>query len=389
MANEGVAKWFGLRRPNFILDPRTDSAFYARRTGIDIPSIVEGLQVDLVTGVSPKRFFWGIYGGGKTHTLFKVSKELESIIPIRPIYVECPNVGRRSTFLHLYHDGIMASMGQDFIIELLEKLIDKIGLVRPDELEKRIREVIEDIDLSKAVASLLGADSSRRLSFWKYLCGIKVTARDLTELSQTEDLTEIEPTRLASIIMAIGKVIKEVEQKTLVLILDELDRLGAVTDEPSALSFQNVFRVLVDPNQKDVAIIMGCTAGQLREVPEPVFGDTSERAALGPVLSKFGRHNLIAVQTMDPNDIDLFIKEVINYVREPNIDVQQRVAELKKDISETLEPDFFPITKEAIETLKGILGGNTTPREITLRMTQAAGKAYLMKKSIITRDLIG
>jgi len=389
MANEGIAKWFGLRRSNFILNPRTDAAFYATRTGVDIPSIVENLQVDLVTEVSPKRFFWGIYGGGKTHTLFKVSKELENITPIKPIYVECPNVGRNSKFLHLYHDGIMASMGQDFVVGLFEKFIEKIGLVRRDELERRIKEVIEDIELSKAIASLLGATPSKKVSFWRYLCGGKTIAKDLDELAQTEDLTEAEPTKLAGIIIAIGKVVKEVEGKNLVLILDELDRLLTVTDIASALSFQNAFRILVDPIQKDVAIIMGCTAGQLREVPEPVLGDTSERAALGPVLSKLGRHNLIEIQQLEPNDIDSFIKEVINYVREPNIDVRQRVAELKEDISETLEPDFFPITKEAIEALKAILGGNTTPREITLRMTQAAGKAYLMKKPVITRDVIG
>lgn len=388
MGNEGIAKWFGLKRSNFILDPRTDSDFYAKRTGIDINSIVNNLQVDLVTDVSPKRFFWGIYGGGKTHTLFKVSKELEKYISIYPIYVECPNVSKKSTFLHLYHDGIMTSMGQDFIITLFKELIKKIGLVDREELERRIRGIIDNAELAKAIASLLGADSLKLLSFWRYLSGVSVPQRDLAELGQTEDLTNAEPTKLASIAIGIGKVIKEVRRKILVLILDELDRLQIVTDEASALSFQNAFRILSDPNQKDVAIIMGCSAVSMNEIPD-AFGQAGERAALGPVLSKIGRSNLIEIPQLNPNDIDQFIKEVIEHLREPEVDISKKIKEIKKSSQEDFSSEFFPFSNEAIEALKSALGHAMTPREITLKMTQAIGKAFLMKKTFVSQDVIG
>jgi len=387
MANEGIAKWFGLKRSNFILDPKTDSDFYARRTGIDINSIVNNLQIDLVTDVSPKRFFWGIYGGGKTHTLFKVSKELEKHISIYPIYVECPNVSKKSTFLHLYHDGIMASMGQDYITDLFKELIRKIGLVDRDELERRIRAIIDNAELSKAIASLLGADPLKYLSFWRYLSGVSVPSRDLGELGQTEDLTNAEPTKLAAIIIGIGKVIKGVQGKTLVLLLDELDRLQIVTDEASALSFQNAFRILSDPNQKDVATIMGCSAVSMNEIPD-AFGQAGERAALGPVLSKIGRSNLIEVPQLNQNDIDEFIKEIVEYLREPGVDISKKIAEAKKGSREDFDLNFFPFSKEAIEALKSALGHAMTPREITLKMTQAIGKAFLMKKPFVTQDVI-
>ena len=118
----GVAEWFGLKRPNFILDPNKDADFYAPRTGVDIPKLIEGIQVNLVTERPPKRFFWGIYGGGKTHTLFHISRQLEKLLDIYPVYVECPSVPKKSTFIHLYHDGIMASMGQDFVLEMFKDL---------------------------------------------------------------------------------------------------------------------------------------------------------------------------------------------------------------------------------------------------------------------------
>jgi len=386
MATEGIAGWFGLSRSNFILDPEADADFYAKRTRVDIQSIVESLRIDLVTELPPKRLFWGLYGGGKTHTLFKVTKELAKLINICPVYVECPNLAKKSTFVHLYHDGIMASMGQDFICKLFEDLIEDIGLVKREELLKKLKEVIGDEELSRAVASLLGADPNKKLAFWRYISGVSVPQRDIADLGQTQDLTTAEPAKLAEIIVIIGKVLKSIKKQTLVLILDELDRLEYVGDE-TGTTFQNAFRKLMDPNQRDVAVLMGCSAGNLKELPD-VFGVRTVED-LGPVISRLGQTGLIEISQVNPEDADVFIKAIIQYLRKQNLNINERITELKQKISETIEPDFFPFTKESIEALKGTLRGIMTPREIIQRMTQAAGKAYLMQKPIITKDVIG
>lgn len=386
MITEGIAEWFGLSRSNFILDPEADADFYAKRTRVDIQSIVESLRIDLVTELPPKRLFWGLYGGGKTHTLFKVTKELAKLIKIYPVYVECPNLAKKSTFVHLYHDGIMASMGQDFICKLFEDLIEDIGLVRREELLKKLKGVIGDEELSRAVASLLGADPAKKLAFWRYISGVSVPQRDIADLGQTQDLTTAEPAKLAEIIVIISKVLKSIRKETLVLILDELDRLEYVGDE-TGTTFQNAFRKLMDPNQRDVAVLMGCSAGNLRELPD-VFGVRTVED-LGPVISRLGQTGLIEISQVNPEDVDVFIKAIIQYLRKQDLNINERIAKLKQKIGETIEPDFFPFTKESIEALKGTLRGIMTPREIIQRMTQAAGKAYLMQKPIITKNVIG
>lgn len=381
MANEGIAKWFGLKRPNFILNPKDDADFYARRTRVDIPSLVESLRTDLVTELPPKRLFWGVYGGGKTHTLFTLCVELGEIIAIRPVYVECPNLSKKATFLHLYH-GIVTSMGRDFVVGLFEELIRNIGLVQREDLLKKLEEMLEDEELSRAIASLLGADPSKKLSFWRYISGVSVPPRDLADLGQTQGLTEAQPAKLAQFVIILGKVLKQVNNQTLVFILDELDRLLYVGEETGS-TFEDAFRKLVDPNQRDVSILMGCSARNIKELPA-VFG-----GEVGPVLTRIGKSGLIEIPEIDSNDVDTFIKEVIDYVRDKSVDITQRIKEIESEISENLEPDYFPFTKEAIETLKGNLTGIMTPREIEQRMTQAAGKSYLMKKPVITRDIIG
>jgi len=381
MANEGIAKWFGLKRPNFILNPKDDAGFYAPRTRVEIPSLVESLQTDLVTEVPPKRLFWGRYGGGKTHTLFKLSIELGRMIPIHPIYVECPNLSKKATFLHLYH-GIMTSMGQEFVVGLFEELLEDIRLVRREELLKELDKTLNDEELSRAVASLIGADSSKKLSFWRYISGVAVPQRDLGDLGQAQGLTEAQPAKLAQLLIVVGKVLKKVKKQTAVFILDELDRLVWVGEETGS-TFVDAFRKLVHVNQRDAAILMGVSAVRIQDLPD-VFGGEA-----GPVLSHIPPNNRIEIPELEPNDVDEFIKKVINYVRDPSVDISQRIKKIEPGISEKLKLDFFPFTEEAIEALKGTLRGIMTPREIEQRMTQAAGKSYLMKKPVITRDIIG
>lgn len=381
MAN-GVAEWFGLERPNFILDPRADAEFYAPRAEIDIFKLMEGLQVNLVTERPPKRFFWGRYGGGKTHTLLHLAKRMENLTPICPVYVECPSVPKKSTFHHLYHDGIMGSMGQDFIVKLFEDLIDSIGTVRHERLLQQLKEITGDEELSRAIASLLGAQADKKLSFWRYISGVNLPARDLADLGQTQSLADVIPSKLAETVICIGRVIKRIENKTLILILDEIDRLQYVTDEYGMSTYEEAFRRLVDENQRDLAILMGCSAHDIRYLPELFRGEG------GPILSRIGAHNIIEIHEISPDSVDRFIKAILGHVVNRE-NAEQKVSELKRNIDETLEVDSFPFTKEAIEAIKATLRGAMTPREITQRMSDAAGKAFLMKRAVVTREIIG
>lgn len=377
----GVAQWFGLRRPNFILDPRQDADFYAPRTRVDIPGLIEGIQINLVTDRPPKRFFWGMYGGGKTHTLFHISRQLEKILSIHPVYVECPSVPKRSTFIHLYHDGIMASMGQDFVLDMFKDLIASIGTVRFEELLAKLKQVLQDEELSRAVSSLLGARPDKELTFWRYISGVSVPTRDLAELNLTQALADTIPSRLANIVIIIGRVLKKTKGKTLVLILDEIDRLKTVADEYGASTYEEAFRRLVDENQRDVAIIISCSAVSLRDVPD-VIGTEA-----GPILSRIGPHNVIEISEISANDVDTFIAKILEHIVDKGV-AENKVRGLQGRENETLEVELFPFTKEAVEVLKGKLRGTMTPREITQRMSDAAGRAFLMKREAITSDII-
>lgn len=369
---------FGLARPNFILDPVLDWECFARRD-INVSAIVEGLQIDLVTQLAPKRLLWGPYGGGKTHLLYRTLNELGKLTSIHPVRVECPDLSKRAGFNDLYRDGVMPVLGEEAVISLFERAIEQVPVARRDEYLRRLRESLGDEPLSKAVAQLMNPNFER-LRLWAWLSGIPLSRGELSDLGQTQDLASAEPARLAEMIVLIGKVMKRVDGKTLVLCLDEMERMRAVGVD-SINTFVTGFTRLMDPNQRDVAVLLGCSAQLFDEMPD-IF------ARNGPVVSRLGSQATIEVPHIPDPDVDSFICQVIAYVRDKKANIAELMAQAKETRGEQLTLDFFPFTAEALQSMKSRLSRDMTPREITIAMTQAAGRAHLVGRLCVTSDLI-
>ncbi len=369
---------FGLARPNFILDPAQDWECFARKD-INVGAIVEGLQIDLVTRLAPKRLLWGPYGGGKTHTLYRTLHELGKLTEIHAVRVECPDLSKRSVFNDLYRDGIMPVLGEDSVVGLFERAIEKVPVARRDEYLRRLREFLGDEPLSKAVAQLMNPNFER-LRLWAWLSGVAMGRGELNDLGQTQDLATAEPARLSEMLILIGRVMKRIDGKTIVLCLDEMERMKAVGPDAIA-TFVTGFTRLMDPNQRDIAVLLGCSAALFDEMPD-IF------ARNGPVVSRLGGQATIEVPHIPDPDVDSFISQVIGFVRDPQARVSDLTAAARKTTKEHLDEPFFPFSNEALQAMKSRLSRDMTPREITISMTQAAGKAHLVSRLCVTSDLI-
>ena len=370
---------FGLGRPNFILDPLRDSECFGR-TDIPINEIVQGLQIDLVTKLAPKRLLWGPYGGGKTHTLYRTLRELGQLIAIHPVRVECPDLSKRSVFNDLYRDGIMPVFGEDTVVGLFERVTEAVPVARRDEYLRRLREYLGDEPLAKAVAQLMNPNFER-LRFWAWLSGVSMSRGEIGELGQTNDLASAEPARLSELIVLIGRVMRRVDGTTLVLCLDEMERLTDVGLD-SIATFVTGFTRLLDPNQRDVAVLLGSSASQFDEMPD-LF------ARNGPVVSRLGAHATIEVPHIPDPDVDGFIRTVIDYVRSDDRTISTLADSARQTTTETIEDAYFPFTTQALQAIKSRLSRDMTPREITIVMTQAAGRAHLLGRPCVTSDHVG
>src|SRR5207302_3077722 len=236
----------------------------------------------------------------------------------------------------------------------------------------------EDEEIAKAAIRMIDPNFEQ-LKLWRWISGVAVSRQDLTDLGQTQDLTQTEAARLAEVICLFGRLLRELRQKTLVLILDEMERLRNIGPE-TITTFTSGFTRLVDPNQTNVCILIGASASVESEMVE-VF------SANGPVATRLGSHAHIEIPSLNDPDVDDFIRGVIEYVRDPAADLD---ALLKKASAnkETIKRDFFPFTNDAIDALKSHLTQMMTPREITMKMTRALGRAHRGSKAAVTSDCV-
>jgi Cdc6-like AAA superfamily ATPase len=375
--NQPVSARFGMTRENFILDPVLDTRCFAR-DDIPIQQIAHGLDIDVVTGLAPKRLISGPYGAGKTHTLMRTMDELAKLAKIHPIRIECPDLAKRSRFHDLYREGIMRTMGQDFVLGLMEEVVQKIGFRNRDVLRLELKKWFRDEEIAKAAEQLYNPNFDR-LKLWRWISGVGLSRGDLDLLGQTQDLTETEAARLADILIMLGRLLRELRQQSLVLILDEMERLKSIGPE-TITTFMSGFTRLVDPNQTSVCILIGASAALESEMVD-IFSGAS------PVTSRLGKDSMIDIPALHDPDVNRFIERVTEYVRDQKFDVSQAISEAAKDTDEKLTKETFPFSAEAMEALKSKTQ-LLTPREITLQMTRALGRAHRLQKSVITSDCV-
>ena len=375
---ELIAGRYGLTRDNFILDPIQDFDCFAR-DDIAVQDIAEGLDIDLVTGLAPKRLVWGPYGGGKTHMLMKTMSELSKLTDIAPIRIECPDLSRKSRFHDLYREGIMRGLGEGFVVGLMEDVVREVGFKRPEELRAELARWFGDEEVGKAAEQLYNPNFDR-LKLWRWISGVGMSRADLDILGQTQDLTQAEAARLADFVVMIGKLLKRLKGRTLVLILDEMERLNTIGPEVIT-TFISGFSHLVDPNQREVSVLIGASAALQTEMVE-IFGGTS------PVMSRLGEDVKIEISALPTEQyVDEFVEKVLFFLRKTDFDVLEATRAATVSTGEAVEARFYPFSVDAVEAMKAKLS-TLTPRAITMQMTRALGRAYRRKLKVITTECV-
>ena len=365
-----VSERFALKRSNFVLNPEKDFGCFARKD-IDVQGLTEGLRIDLVTDLAPKRLFFGPYGAGKSHTLIFTAKKLEQLSPITTVRMECPNLTRKAKFIDLYREGIMRTLGAKMVLGLFEALVNQAFLKPREERATYMLETLTDEELVRASTKLIDEEFDRDL-FWRWFSGVALSKTELEGLRVTGDLTSAEPARLASFLGVVGRLCKRFGPKnTLLFVFDEMERLQDL-DGDSVGNFMTAFTKLADPLQTDVAIVIGYSADQADELHE-LF------SLRGPVGSRIGRAATTEIKVLPERQIEEFVQGIIQFLRDEAL-FKDRYAQAEADAAaneEGLAPEIYPFTRRALQTLKSRLADALTPRDIELSMTHAAGRAHI------------
>jgi hypothetical protein len=269
-------------------------------------------------------------------------------------------------------------MGQDFVLGLMEEVIRKVGFRSRDDLRVELKKWFQDEEVAKAAEQLYNPNFER-LKLWRWISAVGLSRADLDLLGQTQDLTETEAARLADVLIMLGRLSRELRHQTLVLILDEMERLKSIGAE-TITTFMSGFTRLVDPNQTSVSVLIGASAAVESEMVDIFSGNS-------PVTSRLGNDAMIDIPALHDPDVNSFVQRVTVYLRDPGFDLSAAVEQSQGSTQEKVTKETFPFSQEAVEALKSRTQ-LLTPRAITLQMTRALGRAHRMQKSAITSDCV-
>ena len=124
-----------------------------------------------------------------------------------------------------------------------------------------------------------------------------------------DDLVSVDPTRSVGILMTIGRLFRLLQEKTLVLVFDELDRTKNLNVEAS-MTFSTAFTRLTEPGQTDLSVFFSLSAARLDELPDMLTE---------PVRNRIGRENIIEIPGMTQDDVTPFITDLVRYVRSGSV----------------------------------------------------------------------
>ena len=368
-------------RNNFEIYADKDLDFYVPRSGVDIDSITKKVQNDLITDRCPKRFVNGPYGAGKTHTLFAVTTALKHVLSETPydveiIYVSAPDFPRNARFLDLYAH-VLKIIGKPKILALFQKLVQdflkqKIGWKR-DELATAIHKKLGEVNYD--LASVLSISLPDETLVWRWLLGSTSSSSELTTLGVSSHLKAADPQMLVRILETIGKLFEIYEKKKLIILLDECERWEDLSND--ALDSLNLgFLRLADKSNKHVSVIWSISI-------EAGGWETETTVLEKAVLDRISPRNIIEIPTLNLSDAERFMKDVIQYVRDPKCNVESKVSE--NPPSENVNASAYPFSKEALDQILASIPEESqlTPRRLIEALSNAVGNAALDKSPYV------
>lgn len=368
-------------RNNFEIDAETDSDFYVPRSGLDIDTITKNVQNDLITDRCPKRFVNGPYGVGKTHTLFTVTSALRRALAKTPfgveiVYISAPDFPKNARFLDLYAH-MLNTIGKPKILTLFQKLYqdfmrEKIGW-KKDELAIAVHKKLDEVNFDLATA--ISVNSPDENLIWRWLVGGTGSGSELTSLGLSSHLSEADPQMLVRILEIIGKLFEIYEKRKLIILLDECERWEDLSDAARG-SLNLGFLRLADKKNKHVSVIWS--------ISTEAGGWEAETTVLEKaVIDRIQPRNVIVIPTLDLADAKKFMKDVIQFVRDPKCDVKSKTK--AHPPSEKVDATTYPFSEDALEQ---ILAGipeesQLTPRRLIEALTNAVGNAALEESKYV------
>ena len=360
---------------NFRINHEDRAAYFGKRKINE--EIIEDIRERYMMGNQPKKYLYGQYGVGKTHTLFNIKYKLEERPEAKDItdyQVKCCFIDaefKEKTNYNYLHAQMMEALTLEKIREVIDEYLAKNA---GPTLEDKLRDDFGDANIARAIRAL--GYAGEPITLWKWLCGGSLTAAELTSYNLTKNMDTI--SEMYRVLVGIMRLFVNKGIYYLFL-LDEMEGLTNVRNQDCRESFHDAFRRLADDDNSVVGFIVSIYAMQEEDIPDFVF-----REDIKTRLNKANIHRLEYLAHDD--DVRQFLKDLFELVVD---DDKKKEREKEGKIPNGMK--YFPLTDEAMEELVNLAISAPTaslPRNFISALNEGAVHAARRDSYVIdTQDL--
>lgn len=344
---------------NFRVNPEDRAAYFGTKKLNE--KIIDDIRQRYMMGSQPKKFLWGQYGCGKTHTLFNIqyaleenqdeSSELEYKVRCRLINAEF----KQKTNYNYLHSQMMEALTLEAVKEVAELYLAKNA---GSGLEQKLREDFGDSNTARAMRALVY--SGDPVTLWKWLCGGNLSAAELNSYSLTKNMDTVE--ELYRVLNGIGGLFAE-KYIYYLFLFDEMEGLQNISNNDSQESFHVAFRKLADDENSVVGFIVSIHAMREEDIPYFIYAEDIKTR-----LNQANIHQLDYYNSAE--DVKQFLKDLFKLVVDEGKRAKKEQAGL---IPGGME--YYPLSDHALEELVDLATGAPTaslPRNFISALNEAA-----------------
>ena len=358
---------------NFRLNEEDRAAYFGRRK-IN-KEIVEGIRERYMMGNQPKKYLYGQYGVGKTHTLFNLKYQLEESPEAKAITdykVKCCFIDaefKEKTDYNYLHARMMEALTLEKIKEIVQEYL---AAHAGPGLEDKLRNDFGDANIARAIRAL--GYAGEPITLWKWLCGGSLTAAELTSYNLTKNMDTV--SEMYRVLVGIMRLLVNKGAYYLFL-LDEMEGLTNIRNQDCRESFHDAVRRLSDDDNSVAGFIVSIYAMQEEGIPEFVF-----REDIKTRLNRANIHHLDYLAGDD--DVRQFLRDLFTLVID---DDKKKEKEGQEQIPSGLE--YYPLTDEAMDEFVELATRAPTaslPRNFISALNEGAVHAALRDSYVIDKD---
>jgi Cdc6-like AAA superfamily ATPase len=375
---ETLASWFGLKdgHKDFFVANDADARLLFARQELD-SQLDAILRKSFRTGNPPKFVLYGDWGVGKTHTLHHIAHVVENTpgYKARIVFVELPDINARDTF-QVAHAAFLDALG----ITTVKSWMVHFQTKYQSDAMPSIQRATQSEDIAKAFFSLIGFGEQARIS-WDWLRGERISSTDARNAGLSAVLEQ--SNQFAAVLRMLGRLCADVDDKLLIFMLDEADKLQFVTQGDAINHWLNSFRILSDDLTKEIGLIVAASFRDPDDMPQ-MLADQQ-------IKTRFGDKHYLQLQNFDNAETGTFVRGLLSEW----VDTERRAAIQStfqhEGDGEEIDHESFPFTVDALVRFVEYAirnGGIATARDIQKYLDDIVNRAVDDNRHLISSDYL-